>query len=54
MKNTYPANATGSLCGAIALGAALCGPAAATETGGGIYPNGVENFLAGAMPPPGS
>ena len=27
--------------------------ALATEGGGGIYPNGAENFLAGAVPPPG-
>ena len=27
--------------------------ALATENGGSIYPNGTENFLAGAMPPPG-
>jgi hypothetical protein len=41
-------------CGAAAvLGAALCAPALATEGGGSIYPNGVENFLVGAMPPPG-
>lgn len=55
MNNTYRANAPGGLawCGAIAVGAALCGPAAATESGGSIYPNGVENFLVGAMPPPG-
>ncbi|MBU1168686.1 MAG: transporter [Proteobacteria bacterium] len=25
----------------------------ATETGGSIYPNGNENFMSGAMPPPG-
>lgn len=38
---------------AAAIGAALCIPTAATEGGGSIYPNGVENFLVGAMPPPG-
>lgn len=27
--------------------------AQATETGGGVYPNGAENYLAGALPPPG-
>ncbi|ALK97926.1 hypothetical protein AB595_10085 [Massilia sp. WF1] len=31
----------------------LTAPAFATEGGGGIYPNGAENFLSGAMPPPG-
>lgn len=30
-----------------------CLPAFATEGGGGIYPNGNENFMVGAMPPPG-
>ncbi len=35
--------------------AALAGtPALATEGGGGAYPNGTENFLAGAAPPPGT
>lgn len=29
------------------------GNALATEGGGSIYPNGVENFMAGALPPPG-
>jgi hypothetical protein len=44
----------GARCGAAAvLGAALCAPALATEGGGSIYPNGVENFLVGAMPPQG-
>ena len=27
--------------------------AQATEAGGGVYPNGAENYLAGALPPPG-
>jgi len=31
----------------------LAGTAHATETGGTMYPNGVENFMVGAMPPPG-
>lgn len=38
---------------AAAVAAALIGPAGATEGGGSIYANGVENFLSGAMPPPG-
>lgn len=39
----------------LALGMALlCLGAQATEGGGGIYPNGNENFLVGAMPPPGT
>lgn len=33
--------------------AAAAGPASATEGGGGIYANGVESFLSGALPPPG-
>ena len=41
---------------ALALGALLLGsePAAATELGGGAYPNGAEDFMAGAAPPPGT
>ncbi|MGY2224071.1 SphA family protein [Pseudomonas gingeri] len=31
----------------------LINTAQATETGGGVYPNGAENYLAGALPPPG-
>lgn len=27
--------------------------AMATEGGGGVYPNGVENYMVGALPPPG-
>lgn len=30
-----------------------CTPALATEGGGSMYPNGLENFVAGALPPPG-
>ncbi len=30
------------------------GPALATEGGGGAYPNGVEDFMSGALPPPGT
>jgi hypothetical protein len=29
-------------------------PASATEGGGGAYPNGAEDFMAGAVPPPGN
>jgi hypothetical protein len=37
-----------------ALAAALAyAPAFATEGGGSIYAHGVENFMSGAMPPPG-
>ncbi|MGK5078704.1 SphA family protein [Janthinobacterium sp. HLX7-2] len=51
MNNNQSASAL--LHAAVIAGAALCGQAAATEGGGSIYPNGVENFLVGAMPPPG-
>ena len=30
------------------------GTASATEGGGGAYPNGAEDFMAGALPPPGT
>ena len=33
---------------------ALTGTALATEGGGGAYPNGAEDFMAGALPPPGT
>jgi hypothetical protein len=39
------------LAGLMVAGAAL--QAAATENGGGAYPNGAEGFMAGALPPPG-
>lgn len=29
-------------------------PASATEGGGGAYPNGAEDFMSGAVPPPGT
>ncbi|GAC1389914.1 MAG: transporter [Variovorax sp.] len=38
---------------AIGLVPALAGPVHAAETGGTVYPNGADNFTAGAMPPPG-
>ena len=34
--------------------AVLAGPAFATEGGGGAYPNGAEDFMVGALPPPGT
>jgi hypothetical protein len=37
---------------ALALGAVV--PAWATESGGGHYPNGAEDFMSGALPPPGT
>lgn len=42
-----------ALTAAILL-ATLGGAAQATEGGGGVYPNGNENYLAGALPPPGT
>ncbi|WP_175767596.1 SphA family protein [Burkholderia cenocepacia] len=40
--------------GLAALAIALCArPAAATEGGGSVYPFGAENYLTGALPPPG-
>lgn len=33
---------------------ALAGGASATEGGGGAYPNGAEDFMTGALPPPGN
>jgi hypothetical protein len=45
-----------SLCAAAGMAAALAlaTPAAATEGGGGHYPNGAEDFMVGALPPPGT
>lgn len=45
-----------SLCAAagLATALALATPAAATEGGGGHYPNGAEDFMVGALPPPGT
>ena len=39
------------MAGLMVMGMAL--QAAATEGGGGAYPNGAEGFMAGALPPPG-
>jgi hypothetical protein len=38
----------------MAAALALATPAAATEGGGGHYPNGAEDFMVGALPPPGT
>jgi len=38
----------------IILTVILPAPAPATESGGSAYPNGVEDFMAGALPPPGT
>lgn len=43
-----------SLIGIAAMAAiSACPGVFATEGGGGVYPNGNENYLVGAMPPPG-
>lgn len=39
--------------GALFAACVACTPALATEGGGSMYPNGLENFVAGALPPPG-
>ena len=38
----------------ICLVLAAGSPARATENGGGAYPNGAEDFMSGAVPPPGN
>ena len=40
-------------CTAASLVALMATHAGATEGGGSIYPHGVENYMAGALPPPG-
>ncbi|WP_232281104.1 SphA family protein [Novosphingobium nitrogenifigens] len=39
--------------GAMAAALAVATPAMASEAGGGVYPNGAEGMLAGALPPKG-
>ena len=46
--------ARGAATTAIALISAFSSSAYATEGGGTLYPNGADNFTAGAMPPPGT
>lgn len=53
MQHTQSFNAL--LSSAMLVAGALVGTAAlATEGGGTVYPNGADNFAAGAMPPPGN
>lgn len=40
-------------CAGLGLLAGLAGQALATEGGGSTYPVGAENYMSGAMPPPG-
>jgi hypothetical protein len=40
-------------CGAVLL-AGIATPAFALESGGSVYPAGAENYLVGALPPPGT
>lgn len=49
-QNTLVRGAAAALIG---LGASLPGVTLATEGGGTSYPLGAENYLSGAMPPPG-
>ena len=44
------------LCTGILLlaGLAVSSPSHATQGGGGAYPNGAEDFMSGALPPPGT
>ncbi|WP_020656198.1 SphA family protein [Massilia niastensis] len=51
MKNTIPACRPHAI--AVACAMLLPAPLLATEGGGSTYPHGAENFVSGAMPPPG-
>lgn len=42
------------LLATVILAAGAVTPAHATEGGGGAYPNGAEDFMSGAVPPPGT
>ena len=47
-KSVLNGKRLGGICALVA-----CAVAQATEGGGSVYPNGVDNFAAAAMPPPG-
>ncbi|NDY90363.1 SphA family protein [Ideonella livida] len=47
-------NTLAALAAVAALAAAALPVAHATEGGGSIYPHGVENYMGGALPPPGT
>lgn len=56
MNNNNSAVSPSLLTARLLLGCSLSAPAAltlATEGGGSMYPMGAENYLSGAMPPPG-
>jgi hypothetical protein len=56
-RRRHSAGAAPGRLGLIAIGFLLglaVNPAAATESGGSPYPNGAEDFMAGALPPPGN
>ncbi|VVO40401.1 transporter [Pseudomonas fluorescens] len=54
MKQESAINARRLLhCAGLSLLAGLAGNAQATEGGGSTYPMGAENYLSGAVPPPG-
>jgi hypothetical protein len=52
MKNDYSMLKTTATIGALVMMASSS--VLATEGGGGMYPNGVENYMVGALPPPGT
>jgi hypothetical protein len=55
MHHVVKRKATGILTGLFLCGVLLLGTQAwATEGGGGAYPNGAEDFMSGAAPPPGT
>jgi len=55
MHHVVKRKATGILMGLFLCGALLLGTQAwATEGGGAAYPNGAEDFMSGAAPPPGT
>lgn len=55
MQHIPSKNRRGAAPRAIAMACAMLvsAPLLATEGGGSIYPHGIENFLSGALPPPG-
>ena len=53
MKQSRPISAFRSSA-VLAAAGLTCAAAMATEGGGTLYPNGADNFSAGALPPPGT
>lgn len=54
IMNPLPNTLRSNITLAAALACLVGTPAFATEGGGSAYPNGAENYLAGAAPPPGT